>query len=144
MVAPANYGSVRNYLARLVEPSSHIRPRGRQSSRCSAADSSCLPRLTRTPRQQDQRTGGDQPKADHREVGRDWRTRPGDGDRIRRDDRMGRDDREVGRDWHPDRGSDMDHDGYREQGDRGWDRADRDMDNRGYFDEDRPRRRVKI
>jgi hypothetical protein len=32
--------------------------------------------------QQDQRNGGDQPQTDNREVGRDLRTRPGEGDRM--------------------------------------------------------------
>jgi hypothetical protein len=89
--------------------------------------------------QQDQRTGRDQPKADDREVGRDVRMHRGDGD-----------DRDMGRDWrmHRDRemggDRDMDRGRYRERGDRDWDRADRDRDNRGYFDEDRPRHRVKV
>lgn len=45
---------------------------------------------------------------------------------------------ETGRDRDMDRGR------YGERGDRDWDDADRDRNNRGYFDEDRPRRRVKI
>jgi hypothetical protein len=94
--------------------------------------------------QQDQRTGRDQPRADDREVGRDWMMHRGDGDR------MGRDDRDMGRDWrmHRDRemggDRDMDRGRYRERGDRDWDRADQDRDNRGYSDEDRPRHRVKV
>jgi hypothetical protein len=97
-----------------------------------------------SPPQQDQRTGGDQPRTDNREMGRDWRMHPGDGDR------MGHDDREMGRDWrmHRDREAggdrDKDRERYGERGGRDWDRADRDRDNRGYYDQDRPRRRVKI
>jgi hypothetical protein len=93
--------------------------------------------------QRDQRTDRDQPKADDREMGRDWMRR-GDSDRMGRDCReMGPDcrmhrERETGRDRDMDRGR------YGERGDRDWDHADRDRDNRGYFDEDRPRRRVKV
>jgi hypothetical protein len=43
--------------------------------------------------QQDQRTQTGQPKADNRDVGRDWRIHPSDGDRRDRDDRIGRDNR---------------------------------------------------
>ena len=56
----------------------------------------------------------DQPKADNREVGRDWR--------MRRDD----------------------DEGDRDRGYRGSDRGDRDGYGRGYYDEDRPRRRMKV
>jgi hypothetical protein len=91
----------------------------------------------------------DQSKADNREVGRDWRMHPDHDDRrshMGRDDRMGGDDREMGRDWRMhrdrevDRDRDMDRGGYRERGDR----ADRDRGYRGYYDEDRLRRRVRI
>ena len=94
----------------------------------------------------DQRSDRDQPRADDRELGRDWRMRRGD------DDRQGRDDREMGPDWrmHRDRDADWDRDKdrgrygeRRDRDDRGWDRADRGRDYRGY-DEDRPRRRVKV
>jgi hypothetical protein len=101
------------------------------------------------PAQQDQRTGSDQ-KTDNREVGRDWRMRPSEGERMSRDDRegrddrMGRDDREMGHDWRMHRDRDMGRERYGERGDRDWDRADRDLDNRGYYDQDRPRRRVKV
>src|ERR1700730_6508036 len=100
--------------------------------------------------QQDQRTGRDQTRSDDREMGRDCMIgregmmRRGDGDR------MGHDDREMGRDWrmHRDREAgrdrDKDRERYGERGDRDWDRAGRDRDNRGYYDQDRPRRRVKI
>jgi hypothetical protein len=111
---------------------------------------------------QDQRTGSDQSKADNREVGRDGRMHHGEGDRLGTDDRMGRDDRmgmgyddrmghagrEVGRDWRMYRdheaGRDTDRERYRGRGDRDWDRADRDAGYRGYYDEDRPRRRMKV
>lgn len=81
--------------------------------------------------QQEQRSGSDQPRAENREVGRDDRDR---------------DERQVGRDWrmHSDRGSDMDRDRYRERGDRDRDREDRYSHGRGYYDEDRSRRRVKV
>jgi len=92
----------------------------------------------------DQRTDRDQPKADDREMDRGGMMRRGD------DDRMGREYREMGPHWrmHRDREAggdrDMDRERYRERGDRDWDRSDRDRVGRGYFDEDRPRRRVKI
>jgi hypothetical protein len=79
-------------------------------------------------------------------MGRDWRMRRGDGDR------MGREDRKGGPDWrrHGDRDDDRDRDkdrgryGDRDDRDnRGWDRADQEHD-RGYYDEGRPRRRVKV
>lgn len=95
--------------------------------------------------QRDQRTGRDQPKTEDREMGPDSKTRRGDGGR------MGRDDREMGHggmmrrgdidrmDREPDRGR------YSDRSDRDWDRADRDRDNRGNVDADRPpRRRVKV
>ena len=88
--------------------------------------------------------GRDQPRADDHEVDRDWRMRRGDGDR------MGREDREMGPDWrmHRDREADRDRDKdrgrYGDRGDRDWDRADRDRNSRRYYDEDRPRCRVKV
>jgi hypothetical protein len=95
------------------------------------------------PAQQDQRTGSDQPKADNREVGRDWRTHPSEMGRMM--DRMGRgmdwDHRKVGRDWQMRRDDD---EGDRDRGYRGSDRGDRDGYGKGYHDEDRPRRRVKV
>ena len=79
-----------------------------------------------------------------REMGGGGMMRHGDGDRMSRDEReksqdsrMHR-DRETSRDRDPDRGR------YPDRGDRDWDRADRDRDNRGYVDADRPRRRVKV
>ncbi len=98
----------------------------------------------KSPQQLDQRIGRDQPRADDREMGHDGRMHRGDSDR------MGRDDRETGPDWgmHRDRemgrDRDMDRGRYRERGDRDWDHADRDRDNRGYIDEARPRHRVKV
>ena len=97
--------------------------------------------------QRDQRTDRDQPRADDREMGRDWRMRRGDGDR------MGRDDREMGPEWRKrrdrddDRANHKDRGRYGDQGDRDnreWDRAVREHDYRGYYDEDRPRRRVIV
>jgi hypothetical protein len=107
----------------------------------------------------DQRPGRDQSRSDDREMGPDWRMRRDDSARMGRDgretgsegamrrgdgERMGRDDREMG----PAPGMQRDRDGdrgrYSGRGDRDWDHADRDDDSRGYLDEGRPRRRVKI
>ena len=103
----------------------------------------------RSPQQSQQSQEQDRDRGEDRQVGRDWRAHPSDNDSmVQRDmgqremdpkdmgrmkERMGRDmdsdHRTVGRDWraHPDD-----------------DRADRDRYGRGYSDEDRPRRRVKI
>jgi len=95
----------------------------------------------------DQRTDRDQSRADDREMGRDWRMRRGDGDR------MGREDREMGPEWRMRRDRDDDRDNQKDRGrygdrsdrdNREWDRAVREHDYRGYYDEDRPRRRVKV
>ena len=86
----------------------------------------------------DQRTGRDQSRADDREMGPDWRMRRGDGER------MGRSGREMGPDPRMQRDRDWDRGRYSARGDRDEDYADRDNDNWSYFDEDRPRRRVKI
>jgi hypothetical protein len=81
----------------------------------------------RSPRQAEQLRDQDRKSAEDVQLGRDWRTEPRDGDR-RAQRRMGRmnddddsDHRTVGRNW----------------------RMQRD-DGRGYYDEDRPRARVKI
>jgi hypothetical protein len=81
----------------------------------------------RSPRQAEQLRDQDRKSAEDVQLGRDWRTEPRDGDR-RAQRRMGRmnddddsDHRTVGRNW-------------RMQRDEG----------RGYYDEDRPRARVKI
>jgi hypothetical protein len=62
-------------------------------------------------------------------------------------DRMGRgmdwDHRKVGRDLRM-RRDDDDVDRDRDRGYRGSDRADREGYGRAYYDEDRPRRRVKV
>jgi hypothetical protein len=64
------------------------------------------------------------------------------------DDRMGGDDREMGpdrrmhRDREPGRDRDVDRGRYSERRDRDGDYADRN--NKGYSDEDRRRRRVKV
>jgi hypothetical protein len=100
------------------------------------------------PPHQDRQNGREQNSADNREPGRDWRSHPGDGEHMGRMDenQTGRDDREMGRDWrmHRDRersrDRDMDRYRYSERGDRDWDRRD----GRGYYDEDRSRRRMKI
>jgi hypothetical protein len=96
-----------------------------------------------TPQQSDQAKEQNRQRADDTRVNRDWRAQPRDGEsteragqndggRMRDMDRdMDRDRRTVGRSWrmHPD----DDHD-----------RADREGYGRGYYDEDRPQRRVKI
>jgi hypothetical protein len=81
----------------------------------------------RSPRQAEQTRDQDRKSAEDVQLGRDWRAEPRDGDR-RAQRRMGRmnddddsDHRTVGRNW----------------------RMQRD-DGRGYYDEDRPRARVKI
>ena len=99
----------------------------------------------KSPQQLDQRIGRDQPRADDREMGHDGRMHRGDSDR------MGRDDRETG----PDFGECIATvrraaiatwivDDIKRGGDRDWDDADRDRDNRGNIDEARPRHRVKV
>ncbi len=89
----------------------------------------------------DQRTDRGQSKGDEREMGRDWRMRRNDGDRGRDDRDMGPDMRRGDRDEYRDR--DTDRGRYGDRDDRGWDRADQNRDYRSY-DEDRPRRRVKV
>ena len=86
-------------------------------------------------REQDRNRGED------RQVGRDWRAQERDDDRM---DRLGQNDMRRMRD---NMRSDMDSD-HRTVG-RDWrarpdDRADRDGYGRGSYDEDRPRRRVKV
>jgi hypothetical protein len=71
-------------------------------------------------------------------MGPDWRMRRGDGEH------MGRDRSEMGAEGRMQRDRDWDRGRYGARRDRDEDYADRDNDNRGYFDEDRPRRRVKI
>jgi hypothetical protein len=81
----------------------------------------------RSPRQSEQSRDQERKSAEDGQVGRDWRAEPRDGDRMgqRRMGRMNDEDdsdhRTVGRNW-------------RMQRERGW----------GYYDEDRPRTRVKI
>ena len=88
------------------------------------------------------------PPTDNRQVGRDWRIRPDGGDRpgrmMGRDDRFDRNDRDID-DWTMDREREADR--YNDRGryhpeGRGWDRERRES--RGYYEEDRSRRRVKI
>jgi len=109
----------------------------------------------------DQRAGRDASRTDNREMGQDWRIRRSDGERTDRDRRemgfegrredgwrRGPEDREIGRDpgMRRERDADRnwDHGRYTERGDRDGDRGYRDHDDRGYFDDDRPRRRIKI
>ena len=114
----------------------------------------------------DQRAGRDPSGVDNREMGPDWRLRRGDGEWTHRDrretdsegrrhdggGRAGPEDREMrpgpgmqrGRDSGRDTGHDRDRGRYVERGDRDGDSGCREKDPRGYFDEDRPRRRVKI
>jgi hypothetical protein len=86
----------------------------------------------------DQRTGRDPSRSDDRETGPDWRMRRGG------DERMGRDRSEMGAEGRMQRDRDWDRGRYGARRDRDEDHADRDDDSRGYFDDDRPRRRVKI
>ncbi len=106
----------------------------------------------------DQRTGRDQSRADDRAMGSDWRIRRGDDERFGRErSEMGsegrmrrdgerRDDREMAP--HPgmqrDSGRDGDRGRYAGRRDRDRDYTERDKDDRSYFADDRPRRRVKI
>jgi hypothetical protein len=93
----------------------------------------------RSPSQSQQSRQDDRDQAENSRIGRDWRARPRDGDRMggmdqndMRDKRRNDMDTEhstVGRDWRAHRDDD---------------RADRDGYGRGYYDEDRPRRRVKV
>jgi hypothetical protein len=106
----------------------------------------------------DQRSSRDPSRADDRARGQDWRPRRGDDDRFGRDrsdmgsegrmrrdgEPTGRDEREMGPDPRMQRDRDGDRGRYTGRGDRDRDYADRDKDDRSYFDEDRPRRRVKI
>src|SRR5215212_1955011 len=86
----------------------------------------------RTPRQSEQSRDQERDSAEDVRVGRGWRTQESDDERS---DRMGYNDRgrtrdqTVGRNWRtrPDE-----------------DRADQGGYGRGYYDEDRPRRRVKV
>jgi hypothetical protein len=88
----------------------------------------------RSPRQAEQARDQDRKSAEDVQLGRDWRTEQRDGDR-RGQRRMGRmndeddsDHRTVGRNWRMQRGDDV----------RGY------YDGRGYYDEDRPRTRIKV
>jgi hypothetical protein len=95
----------------------------------------------RSPQQSQQSREEDRDRGEERQVGRDWRAHRSDSDSSghmgqndmgRMRERMGRDmdgdHRTVGRDWRA-RPDD--------------DRADRDYGRR-YYDEDRPRRRMKV
>jgi hypothetical protein len=94
----------------------------------------------RTPQQSDQSRAQDRQRAEDTRIDRDWRTHHGDDDHrehMRQND-VGRMRDRMGRDMDEDHRS------------RNWrmrpddDRADRDGYGRGYYDEDRPRRRVKV
>ena len=94
----------------------------------------------------DQRTDRGQFTGDEREMGRDWRMHPGNGEHETRGDReTGRPDARRGeRDEYNPRDKDRGRYGDRDdRDDRGWDREERERAYRGY-DEDRPRRRVKV
>jgi hypothetical protein len=95
----------------------------------------------RTPQQSEQSRGQEQKRGEDVQVGRDWRTQPRDGDRM---GRMGQNDMERMME-HMDREMHRDHDYMeREGGYHGADRAERDRYGRGYYDEGRRSRRVKI
>src|SRR4051794_26572285 len=79
----------------------------------------------RSPQQSEQSREQDRKSAEDVQLGRDWKVQRRDGDRMERMGRMeqeGSDRRTAGRNW----------------------RMQRDDDERAYYDEDRPRRRVKI
>jgi hypothetical protein len=81
----------------------------------------------RSPQQSEQSREQDRKSAQDVQIGRDWKSQQRDGDGMGRkgQGQTGQDDsdhRTVGRDW----------------------RTHRDDDERGYYDEDRPRHRVKI
>jgi|GEM_PF-782103 hypothetical protein len=88
----------------------------------------------RSPRQAEQSREQDRRSAEDIQLGRDWRAEQRDGDRRgqRRIGRMNDEDdsdhRTVGRNWRMQRGDD----------------ARSYYDGRGYYDEDRPRTRIKI
>ncbi len=96
----------------------------------------------RTPQQSEQSRGQDRQRAEDTRVDRDWRAGQRDGDNR---GHMGQND--MGR-MREGMGRDMD--GDRQTTGRNWrmrpddERTDRDGYGRGYYDEDRPRRRVKI
>jgi hypothetical protein len=81
----------------------------------------------RSQQQSQQSREEDRDRGEDRRVGRDWRAYPSDRNRMERD--ADSDHRTVGRDWRA-RPDDY--------------RADRNGYGRGYYDEDRPRRRVKV
>jgi hypothetical protein len=85
----------------------------------------------RTPQQSEQSRERDRERAEDAHVGPGWRAQQRDDDRMgRMDQNMDRDSehRTIGREWRA----------------RPDDRADRDGYGRGNYDEDRPRRRVKV
>jgi hypothetical protein len=96
----------------------------------------------RTPQQSEQSHDQDRQRTDDTRVGRDWKTQQRGSENM---GRMGQNDMGQMRD-KMDRDRDWDH----RTVDRNWqmhhddDRADRDGYGRGYYDEDLPRRRVKI
>jgi hypothetical protein len=93
----------------------------------------------RSPQQSDQSREEDRRRSEDRQIGSDWRARPGDSDSM---GHMGQKDmsrmmEKMGRDM------DRDHRTMRMRPED--DRADRDGYGRGNYDEDRPRlRRVKV
>src|SRR6476661_9474731 len=99
----------------------------------------------RSPQQSQQSREEDRDRGEDRQIGRDWRARPSDSDRMGRmgQNDMGRMMDRMDRDMDSDRRIDSD----RRTVGRSWrmrpddDRGDRDR-SRGYYDEDRPRHRV--
>ncbi len=90
----------------------------------------------------DQRPDRGQSRGDEREMGRDWRMRRGDGDRIGPDDRDFNPEMRGGRDEYRDRDKDRGRSGDRDDRNyRDQNRADRDY---RHYGEDWPRRRVKV
>ncbi len=97
--------------------------------------------------QRGQRAERDRSRDDDREMDGDWRMRRGDSDRMGREDREMGPGRRMHRDRDEYRDSDKDHGRYgdRAEGDnRGPDRADRGRSYGDAYDENKPRRRVKI
>jgi hypothetical protein len=130
-----NYtGFLSHNLARGKLPCAHLFwPRSDRSDRMGQTDQAQTPvQPERTPRQSEQSRDQERNRAEDVRVGRGWRTQGRDDERS---DRMGYNDmgrtrdQTVGRNWRT-RPDD--------------DRADRDGYGRGYYDEDRPRRRVKV
>jgi hypothetical protein len=129
------------YVGEQEKPGASSHPPGRPDTQSNQTTTAPV-QPERSQQQSQQSREEDRDRGEDRRVGRDWRAYPSDrsnmghmgqSDMGRMRDRMERDTdsdhRTVGRDWRA-RPND--------------DRADRDGYGRGYYDEDRPRRRVKV